>query len=317
MYFEELLASAREYLGTDAVEQIVIDRDQPYLPQFRAWSARLDLTHVLLDVRTGAQTWPRALVDVFATAWRLRRDRVVPIVVLTDASLRRHRLQAAVITAFDGVVVTFMSSDLLAPIFPHRRILGPMPMPVSVARLTWLQAVRAESVASKSPTVSFIGATYQPRTLFLDRLTALLADKGITLAVHGNKYETSNDDYWRVLATSDIILTTTMQGMPRPEADWFWTKQMVFRFSEALSAGAVLVSSSVAGVERFFLPGRDFLPYVSVADARDAIVQLMEDPVGRERVRACGHATAVALAVDHVYWQVIDQALGRLATLGR
>ncbi|MDI1291028.1 MAG: hypothetical protein PSX37_13885, partial [bacterium] len=56
VYFEELLASAREYLGTDSVEQIVIDRDQAYLPQFREWSSRLDLTHVLLDVRPGSQT---------------------------------------------------------------------------------------------------------------------------------------------------------------------------------------------------------------------------------------------------------------------
>ena len=310
MYFEELLASAREYVGAEAVEQIVIDRDQPYLPQFREWSARLDLTHVLLDVRTGSQTWPRALLDTLVMSWRLRRKRVTPVVVLTDASLRRHRLQAAVLTAFSGVVVTFMSSQIAAAMFPHRRILGPMPMPVSAARLHWLEELRAQVPAGATPTVSFIGGAYLPRSVFLDRLARALEGTGVEVVVHANKYETSNDDYWRVLATSDIVITTTMQGMPRADMDWIWIQQLVFRFSEALSAGAVLVSSTVVGGDRFFAPGSDFATFVSVADARDTLVTLATNAPERERIRAQGHATAARLALDHTYWRVIDQELG-------
>ncbi len=310
VYFEELFASAQEYLGTDAIEQIVIDRDQPYLPQFRQWSSQLKVSHVLLDVRTGAQTWPRALVDVLVMSWRLRRARVTPVVVLTDASLRRHRLQAAVLTAFSGVVVTFMSSSLVRPMFPHSRILGPMPMPVSASRLRWLDDVRSHVLPSAAPTVSFIGGAYPPRSVFLERLASALQGTGVELTIHANKYETSNDDYWRVLATSDVIITTTMQGMPRADMDRIWIQQLVFRFSEALSAGAVLVSSTVAGGDRFFVPGEDYAPFVSVAEARDVLVRLCEDSDFRERLRSHGHETAVQLAREHTYWRAIDQALG-------
>ena len=310
VYFEELLASAQEYVGADAVEQIVIDRDRAYLPQFREWSSRLQLTHVLLDVRTGSQTWPRALIDTLVMSWRLRRLRVTPVVVLTDASLRRHRLQAAVLTAYSGVVVTFMSSQIAAAMFPHRRIVGPMPMPVSAARLRWLEELRAQVPSGGTPTVSFIGGAYLPRSVFLDRLATALEGTGVEVAIHANKYETSNDDYWRVLATSDIIITTTMQGMPRADMDWIWIQQLVFRFSEALSAGAVLVSSTVVGGDRFFAPGSDFATFISVEDAREVLVKLTSDSRERENLRARGHATAERLALDHTYWRVIDQELG-------
>lgn len=310
VYFEELWASAVEYVGEDRLERIVIDREARYLPQFRGWSSSLELTHVVIDVRTGAQTWPRAAVDVLAMSWQLRRRRITPIVVLTDASLRRHRLHAAVLTAFSGTVLTFMATRLIAPIFPHRRIIGPMPMPVSVGRLEWLEQIRDGVDSSAAPTVSFIGGVYPPRSVFLDRLAVALEGTGIDLRIHGNKYETPNDDYWRILATSDVILTTTMQGMPRPAMDWIWIQQLVFRFSEALTAGAVLVSPAVVGAERFFMPAEDFVPYSSLDEARAALVAIVEDVEHRQRIRAHGHATAVALAREHTYWRVIDQALG-------
>ncbi|MDI1290213.1 MAG: glycosyltransferase, partial [bacterium] len=259
---------------------------------------------------TGSQTWARALVDTLVMSWRLRRARMTPVVVLTDASLRRHRLQAAVLTAFSGVVVTFMSSQIAGSMFPHRRILGPMPMPVSATRLRWLEELRAQVPVDATPTVSFIGGAYLPRSVFLDRLASALEGSGVEVAIHANKYETSNDDYWRVLATSDIIITTTMQGMPRADMDWIWVQQLVFRFSEALSAGAVLVSSTVVDGDRFFVPGSDFATFISVADAREVLVRLTSDSGERERLRAHGHATAQRLALDHTYWRVIDQALG-------
>ena len=310
VYFEELWASAAEYLTSERLRRVVIDRDRPYLPQFREWSADTSLSHAVLDVRTGAQTWPRAMVDMLVVSWRLRRRRITPVVVLTDASLRRHRLQAAVVTAFDGVVVTFMAAELVAPMFPHRRIIGPLPMPVSASRLEQLTAIRRMSPTTGS-NVSFIGGVYPPRSLFLERLEPLLARAGIRLHIHGSKYTTSNEDYWRVLATSDVIVTTTMQGMPRQEMDWIWIQQLVFRFSEALAAGAVLVAPQVAGGERFFAPGSDYASFVSVEDAARAITELVRDSHARERVRVHGHATGVQLSLSHTFWAVIDEALKR------
>lgn len=312
VFFEELLASAREYLGGAEVEQVVIDREQPYLPQFRTFAHATECTHVLIDVRTGPQDWWGGLRAAMAVAWWTIRHGVTPVVVLADASLRRHRLQAAILTAVDGVVVTFMSVRLVAPMFPHRRIIGPLPMPVSGDRLDRLEAVRQEA-GPGAGSVAFIGSVYPPRAQFLDLLTDLLAKRGISLRVNADKYGTSNEDYWTVLATSDVIVTTTLQGMPRDALDWIWIQQMVFRYSEALSAGAVLVAPDVEGVDAWFRAGRDFVPFVSVQDAADAIAGLLGDPGLRDAIRASGHTAACDLVRTHAFWTAIDARLGARA----
>jgi hypothetical protein len=314
VFFEELLASALDYLGEADVEKVVINRECSYLPQFREFLRNTSCTHLVVDVRTGPQNWFRAVQASFVMVWLLTRRRITPIVVLADASLRRHRLQAAILTALDGVVVTFMAIDQVRPMFPHDRIIGPLPMPVSVDRLKWLEEIRAR-VPEHAPTVAFIGSVYPPREQFLSMLADLLSERGIHLRINADKYGTSNDDYWRVLATCDVIVTTTLQGMPRPSMDWIWIQQMVFRFSEALSAGAVLVAPAVEGVEAWFTPGANFSSFVSVKEACDEISALLLDTGRRESIRVAGHARAAAHVGNHAFWAAIDAHLGPEARL--
>jgi hypothetical protein len=151
---------------------------------------------------------------------------------------------------------------------------------------------------------------YEPRRQFLELVGQQVGAHGLTLEVLADKYSTSNDDYWRVLATSDIILTTTMQGMPRHDLDWIWVRQLVFRFSEALAAGAVLVAQSVPGMERVFDPGRDFATFTSVDEASAALVALAENQGRREGVRDHGHSTAERMMREHEFWRAIDARLG-------
>jgi hypothetical protein len=306
VFYEELWDSLVEYLPQAEFVRVVIDRDLPYRPQAREWTRDRALTHAVIDLRTGPQTWGRALADTLATAWRLGRRGVVPVVILTDASLRRHRVQAAVLTAHRGITVTFMDRARVRGMFPHGRIIGPLPMPVSEKRLNGLP-----EPTHNEGEVAFIGSVYPPRSFFLDLLGQRLAEQGVRLVVHGNKADTSNDDYWRVLSTSGVIVTTTLQGMPRRGMDWIWIPQLVFRFSEALSAGAVLVAPIVEGGDRFFTPGSDFAPFTSVDDAVAVLVRLSRDSAEQTRLRHEGHRTAVDLAREHTFWRTIDTALAR------
>ncbi len=312
VFYEELSASAEEYLDGVPPERLVIDRDQPYRPQFRVFARTTDCTHIVLDLRTGPQTWRAAMQASMEVAWTLIRKGITPIVVLTDASLRRHRLQAAILTAFSGVVVTFMSADLVRPMFPHGRIIGPLPMPVSVHRLERLEQQRDDGQAG-APRAAFIGSVYPPRAQFLEALSAALRARGVELQVNADKYGTSNDDYWAVLSSSDVIVTTTLQGMPRPGMDWIWIQQLVFRFSEALCAGAVLVAPEVPGGDRWFSPDEDFVPFTSVDEACERICSLISDSHQRASVREHGHRTAAALSRDHAFWRAIDECLAQRA----
>lgn len=308
VFFEELIGSLRDYVGADRVAQHVIDREQPYLPQFRANVRRDDPSHLVLDVRTPGQSWRRSLVEAIAVSWRLLVAGRTPVVILTDAFYRRQRWQAAVLTAHGGVVLTFAPTRALQPIFPHRRIIGPLPMPISRERLAWLELVAAET-PKDGTVVQFIGHVYPPRSDFLDAVGERLAADGITLSVNGDKWGTSNEAYWRTLAAADVVVTTCMQGPSRPFMDWIWVQQLVFRYNETLAAGAALVASHVEGSDRFFRPRQDFCEFVSVDEAVEAITSLVRDRDLREQVAGTGHATSAELIRTSAFWRAADEGL--------
>lgn len=307
VYFEELLGSLEDYVGADAVRKQVVDRDLPYRPQFRAHQRRDDPSHLVLDVRTPPNRWRSALVDAYAVAWNVLAHGRTPVVVLTDAFHRRQRWHAGVLTCLGGVAVSFAPRRVMRPLFPHGRVIAPLPMPISRARLAWLEEV-AREYPHDGTLVSFIGFAYPPRTLLLEAVGARLAERGITLTVHGDKSAT-NEQYWRTLAAADVVLTTCMQGPDRPFMDWIWEQQMVHRYHEATAAGSALVAARVEGTEAFFTPGVDFVEFVSVDDAVEAITALVHDPERRRRIAGAGHARSVEFVTTGLFWRAVDERL--------
>ena len=310
VYFEELLASAREYFGDDAVVQHTIDRDRPYLAQMKCNLRADEPTHVVWDVRTPGQSWPSSIRQAIGASWFLLTRGITPIVVLTDAFYRRQRWQAAVLTAFRGVVVTFAHERIVAPIFPHTRIIGPLPMPISVQRLEWLVQQRAARTVPSEPRVQFIGSVYPPRDRFLDEVGERLSAQGITLHVNRDKSATSNEDYWMTLVNADVVVTTTVQGPPRPYMDWIWVQQAVFRYAESTAARAALVAGPVDGGFDYFQNGVDFLQFQSIGEAVANIVELIQFPNRLHEIAATGFATSSRIIREHEFWKRIDQALG-------
>lgn len=309
VYFEELLASAQEWFGANAVIKQVIDRDQPYLPQMRANMRRDQPTHVVLDMRTPGQSWRASLWQAYATAWHMLAHGITPIVVLTDAFYRRQRWHAAVLTAFNGVVVTFANENLVRSIFPHRRIIGPLPMPISVTRLHWLERERELRTTPPEPRVQFIGSVYPPRDEFLTIVGDRLGEFGVRLHVNRDKGGTSNEDYWRTLTDADIVITTTLQGPSRPHMDWIWIQQAVFRYAESTAAGAALVAGPVDGGFPYFQNGRDYLEFQGVDESVNRVMSMINDEDLRSQIASHGHETVTRIITEHAFWRAIDQAL--------
>lgn len=311
VYFEELLGSAQDFFGSSHVYQQVIDRDQPYYPQFAVNQQKSSANTVVLDVRTPGQSWPRSLVEGFRVAWFLNRRGITPIVVLTDAFYRRHRWQAAVLTAFHGCVVTFAHTDIAGKIFPHSRICGPLFMPVSQKRLTQLELAKAHFTSSRDSTaplvIQFIGSMYSPRDEFLQVVQGKLADKGISLTINSDKSGTSNDDYWRVLVESDIIFTTTLQGPTRGFMDWIWVRQAVFRYAETMAAGTALVAQCVEGGFPYFIKESDYLEFEGVDQAVAEISAIASDFDLRRRIAENGHATMAGYVQENIFWKVVTK----------
>jgi hypothetical protein len=261
----------------------------------------------VLDVRTPGQSWPLSLGEGFRVAWYLNRHGITPIVVLTDAFYRRHRWQAAVLTAFHGCVVTFAHTDIVGRIFPHSRIRGPLFMPISRKRVAELELAKARFTASRNLAaplvIQFIGSMYSPRDQFLQVVKEKLAEKGIELTINSDKAGTSNDDYWRVLVESDIIFTTTLQGPIRVYMDWIWVRQAVFRYGETMAAGTALVAQCVEGGFPYFTKDSDYLEFEGVEQAVAELTALASEPDLRVRIAENGHATIVRYVRESIFWK--------------
>jgi Glycosyl transferases group 1 len=313
VYFEELEGSASDFFGPHNVLRQVIDRDAPYFPQFRKNQCDQKPSLVIIDVRTPTQTWRAALVETFRMSHLLLRQGVTPLVVLTDAYYRRHRWQAAVLTAYRGSVVTFSAEEIVRKIFPHDRLVGPLFMPISRRRIQWLEEHKTLMLRNRkedSPIhVAFIGSMYSPRDAFLDAVQERLVAKGIHLEINGDKAGTSNDQYWNTLINADVIVTTTLQGPQRAYMDWVWIRQAVFRYSETLAAGTALVAGKVDGGFPYFDNERDFLEFDSVDQCVSAIEELVRNAQARSALADRGHATISEYVQQGTFWKVSLDAM--------
>ena len=306
VFFEELAGSAQDYFGNQAVHRAVIDRDKPYWPQFRECVDRLAPTHVVLDVRTPPQSWKGSLTEALRVSWQLHRRGIYPIVIMTDAFYRRQRWHAAILTAWQGMVLTFAARKIVRPLFPHSRIRGALIMPISQMRIEQLAAERTavNTRTGGQCEIVFVGNIYPPRSTFLEALAEELDVHGLKLTVHGDKGNRSNEEYWQVLANADIIVTTTMQGPDRNYIDWNWIRQAVHRYSETFASGTAVVGAPIDGGFPPFVPGKDYREFESVRDAVRAIRELASDPAERSRIASSGSRTYRREIDSGSFWRI-------------
>ena len=311
--FKELFISASEYIDAEAVHKVVIDRSASYLGQVECVLKNTSISHYLYDPRTGRQEYWSAIYDSVRVAILMERYRIVPLVYLTDLSLRLPRCQAAVVSAMHGLVINFMLPTKIQQIFPHRRLIGPSLMPFSIRSLEFLERLRSEIAhESINNVVRFTGSLYEPRTTFLRQLSDELAKTGHNLEILGREpgsNRVNDSEYWRRLYTAAIVVTTTDQ-INQSGADWTWVHQLVFRYLEVLVSGSLLLAPRVSGVSRYFDPDKHFVCYESLADAAEKARYYLDHPEEAEKIRRTGHDKAASLIRSRSFWMLIDTALG-------
>jgi glycosyltransferase involved in cell wall biosynthesis len=180
-------------------------------------------------------------------------------------------------------------------------------MPISRKRLVELELAKARFTSTRDVStplvIQFIGSVYSPRDQFLKVVQEKLAVKGIDLRINSDKAGTSNDDYWRVLVESDIILTTTLQGPTRGFMDWIWVRQAVFRYAETMAAGTALVAQCVEGGFPYFTKDSDYLEFNGVDQAVAELAALASDSDLRSRIAESGHATIAGYVQESIFWK--------------
>ena len=311
--FKELYQSAAEYFGCSGVVKLVVRQEVDYLEQIRVVLAKNRITHYLYDPRTGSQNWSQAIWQSLKVATLLTRNNIVPIILLTDFAVRRWRVQSAIVSSLRGVVVIFMSPRSVAPIFPHRRLLGPSLMPLSEKMLRQLGEWIRHRPENLPPKAIFTGSMYEPRTTILAAIEAGVKAKGGVFDCLGRSIGTArtpDDEYWTRLINADIVFTTSCQ-MQQPGTDWASIPHFLYRYLEVIASGTLLIAEDVPAVRRYFTPGEHFVTYESIDDGVDKIIFFLNNHDQRRRIACEGKRRADFLVHSRTFWMTIDSTLGK------
>jgi len=311
--YKELYTSACDYLGSGQVHKVVINRDKNYLEQLKQAVTDFSPTHYLYSPRTGSQNWIIGLYQSFRISILFHWYNIIPIASLTDLPVRVWRAQCAVITARKGLVVSLMAPKDVQPIFPHKRLIGPNLMPFSEATMDHLNELSANKTQGVMPTAVFAGSLYEPRTSLLNKISGDLTPMGFTLEIKGRGMEKKrgpDSEYWQTLINASLVITTAEQ-QEESCRDWNWLPHFIYRYTEVLVCGSLLVAPDIPGIRRYYTPGVHFAAFSSPSQAVDTIAYYLNNEALREKIAAQGKAKAQALVLSHTYWACVDTGLGK------
>ena len=311
--YKELYTSACEFLGAQNVNKLIISPQGRYYEQLKKFILETQPTHFLYSPRTGSQKWGSGLYQSFKISLLLHWYDIIPIASLTDLPFRLWRAQCAVITAKRGVVIAQMSPKKIHQIFPHSRLIGPSLMPFSIQTMTTLNSWKKHPSNDTSPDAVFTGSLYEPRTSILNKINGILKDKGHELRINGHELGTKRADdseYWKAILDAPMIVTTADQIIERGR-DWNWMLHFLFRYTEVLVCGRLLIAPRIPGIERFFTPGIHYVMYSTPEHAAEQIDYYMEHPKELEKIATQGKIRAQSLISARTYWMSIDTALGK------
>lgn len=309
--YQELLASAKEYLGPEHVAKVVITDRERYLREVRAQIRDMHITHYFYDPRSASERCARSWFQAIGLALMLARLGITPIARLTDVPVRRWRAQTALVTAAQGTCLILMEPGRVRRWCVHRSLVGPLPMPLSHRTFESLNEIRAANPVDKGAVV-FAGSLYEPRTSFLADLADRLRDRSIDLVLRTRipgRPRTPNEEYWSGLASADVIFTTADQAFGSG-IDRIDEPHLIYRYLEACAVGRPLVAQHIEGAEALFAPGEHFATYEDLDGAVEAIIRLLNEPETASRLAEAGLRRAEEIVEANCFWRSLDHALG-------
>ena len=308
--YQEISASASEYLGDRSVSRLVFSNRRPMLAEFHTAVSQVNPSHYYFDPRSGSQRFLRALWEAIIIGVLLERNRVIPICVVADFPERRWRLQAAIVSAGHGVVVTYMPLDIVRAFFPHPRVIGPMPFPLSTGTLGLLQN-RQPEVDPKwghlRDKVVFIGMLYEPRKTMIEGIQRALSQLQIPMEILGRMPDGSripNEDYWAIVAAARLVVSTSSH-VAGSAPELLGHNHLVYKFIEVTAAGTALAIEPVEQSAHLLLPDVDFIAYSSVEEATEKISSVWSRHGAVETIAKNGAAKTASLIENHYYWRSV------------
>jgi len=309
--YKEILASASEYLGSGSVSRLAFSGERPMLAEFHEALREVRPSHYYFDPRSGSQTPLKAAWETLVVGFLLERYQVTPICALTDFPVKRWRLQAATVSARSGVVTSLMSPSVMGKLFPHERIVGPMPFPLSVATLKRLQQRKRSNKPNNQHRLRdkavFVGMLYEPRKTTIEAIQQGLADRGIPMEIIGRMPDgsrISDDEYWDIISNARLIVSNSSQ-IAGKHTDFNGHNHFIYKFIEVTAAGTALAIEPVESSEHLLRPDVHYIAYSSVDEAVAKIASTWDSPSSLDLLARKGLEQTTALIHNAVFWRTV------------
>lgn len=315
--YQELLISAKEYLGEEFVKKIEIDKSKFYLFQVLNNVRLYRPTHYFYDARSGSSKPFRGLIESFFIMLVLQFYGVVPICLLTDFPYCPWRRQVAIVSAKRGATFTLMCPRDVGSKFPHGRLFGPVPMAFSVSTIDYIDKLILEKSESVSD-VTFTGSLYEPRTSTVKGIESKLLESGITLDMKGRNIgskRSDNDSYWRALINSKILITTGSQLNSDLTDECARIPHLIYRYTEATACGVLLVAENVPSLSRYLTSGVDVILYDTPEQAADKIKYYLNNHNELTSISASGKDKIRNIVKAKTFWVIVDAGLQKYPLL--
>ena len=160
--------------------------------------------------------------------------------------------------------------------------------------------------------VSFLGSLshwfYESRREYLEYIKPKLAEKGYRLYTGGGQYRHLGEenlvqaDYVHIMNRSKIVL-----NFSRTFSDY---RQMKGRVMEAMACGSFVLSEDCPYLQKFFVPGKEYVPFDSKTELLDKIFYYLGQEGEREQIAAAGYKKMTQMYNPRNVWGYVFKKLG-------
>lgn len=303
--YQELGSSAAEYFGQENCEKLVVFSQQAYFIAVLKKLIAVMPEYYLYDPRSSADEGVLMVLEAMLVSAMFRGAGVRVLCTLTDVPIDQWRWKCNVMAFPRGPISVLMSPRRIKKFFLGCKLVGPQPMAIS--EKFFLSGTEKNKLSEPlNGEIFFLGSLYEPRRSFLQAVSDQLARDNLRpirfIGQDLGAKKSPNCEYRSRLVEAGAVITTCSQ-ISTKSACSVNDGHLVYRFTEAMSCGALVIGELPRGSEQVYRPNVDYLAFEDVQSCVEAIKNFYADPDRYKDVRQNGYSRAKALALSGYFWR--------------
>ncbi len=304
-YFYEIVRSARERYGEQAVGLHVIDREVNWADECQSIAARQvrgNFSHILFHIEMNDHKSRLWRWDILGRELAKSGSGATAIGFMTDGTYQLHQLQCS---RFQEIYSksAFIQIDIVpdSKHFGVDNLFGPTFLPISLETISLLERSFATSVSKEIYDLSFIGRIYGYRARILRKLQA----SGIKISINPHKSGSSNAhpsymEYMDALRRSKLTINFARANGTRQ-------LQLKSRVIESAIAGTVVLTDDNGLSDLVLTDEPGVIRFTKPSDVLGILERVSKTP--RLGQGPSSHSESILVVATGHFWMTLERGL--------